>query len=103
MAAATKTAAPTRGRATTKTTAKSTAAKPTSAPAPTNAAVARGATSDEDLAKVGPIDLEFSHETKNYAVFTPPKGTGCVGSFYAPPGTTQVRVMLYGSAEALAE
>lgn len=101
MPTPTKTAAPTRGRAATKTTAKSTATKP--APAPTNAAVARGATADEDLAKVGPIDLVFSHETKNYVVFTPPQGTGCVGSFYAPLGTTQVRVVLYGSAEALAE
>lgn len=99
MMAATKTAAPTRGRA---ATAKSSATKPAAAttkPATPKAAPA----TDEDLAKVGPIPLDFSHETKNFAVFTPPKDSGCVGSFYAPVGTTEVRVMLYGPTEALAE
>lgn len=95
--AATKTAAPTR-RA---TTAKPSATKPAAAAKP--AAPKATPAADEDLAKVGPIPLDFSHETKNYAVFTPPKDSGCVGSFYAPPGTTGVRVMLYGPAEALAE
>lgn len=99
-----KTAAPVRGRT---TAAKASATKPATTAAKATPAKAAPAAkvdeSTEDLAKVGPIELEFKNETKNYAVFTPPKGTGCVGSFYAPLGTTQVRVMLYGPAEALTE
>lgn len=100
MATTAKTAAPTRGRT---ATAKASVTKPAAAPKAAPVKAAPATATEGDLAKVGPIELELSHETKNYAVFTPPKSSGCVGSFYAPPGTTEVRVMLYGPAEALAE
>lgn len=48
------------------------------------------------------MDLEYQGDTKSYAVFTPPSGSGCVGKFYAPLGTDQVRVALIGPADVVA-
>lgn len=45
------------------------------------------------------IELEYQGDTKSYAVFTPPAGSGCVGKFYAPLGTAQVRVAMKGASE----
>ena len=99
MATAAKTGTPRRQGATTRTTTAKAATKPAAtkaAPAKTEAPAA-----EAELAKVGPIELVFDRETKSFAVFKAPEGTGCTGSLYAPLGTTEVRVMLYGPASAL--
>jgi hypothetical protein len=46
------------------------------------------------------VALEPAGETKTYAKFSPPDGSGCVGTFYAPLGTTDVRVLLIAPAAA---
>jgi hypothetical protein len=43
--------------------------------------------------------LEYVGDTKAYAKFTPAKGSGCVGTFYAPLGTTEVKVLLVSDGE----
>lgn len=45
--------------------------------------------------------LEFTYfgDTKTYSRFNPPEDSGCVGSVYAPLGTTNVRVLLVQPAE----
>ena len=42
------------------------------------------------------VDLEYTGDTAKYAKFVPPVGSGCVGTFYAPPGTKTVRVKITG-------
>lgn len=42
------------------------------------------------------VDLEYTGDTAKYAKFVPPVGSGCVGTFYAPPGTKAVRVKITG-------
>lgn len=42
------------------------------------------------------VDLEYTGDTAKYAKFVPPTGSGCVGTFYAPPGTKAVRVKISG-------
>lgn len=49
----------------------------------------------EDSQKVG-FRLEPSGETKQYAKFSPPADSGCVGSIYAPKGTKVIKVLLEG-------
>jgi hypothetical protein len=71
------------------------AAKTTKAAAPKAAAVSTG----EDGRTRVPVVLEYVGDTKSYAVFTPPKSSGCVGKFYAPLGTEEVKVLLIGPAE----
>jgi hypothetical protein len=43
--------------------------------------------------------LDYAGDTKSYAVFTPPAGSGCVGKFYAPLGTEEVKLLLISAAE----
>lgn len=45
------------------------------------------------------LEMEYTGDTKSYAVFVPPAGTGCVGKFYAPLGTAEVKVALIGPAD----
>lgn len=56
-------------------------------------------TTEDGLSRVT-LELESAGETKSYATFTPPAGSGCVGKFYAPLGTTTVKVLLIGPADA---
>lgn len=42
------------------------------------------------------MELEQMDDTKSYSRWTPPKGSGCVGTFYAPLGTKAVRVKISG-------
>jgi hypothetical protein len=51
--------------------------------------------------KVGPFELSELDPSKNYARFdiskdTAGNDTGCVGTFYAPPGTVTVKIVYYG-------
>lgn len=41
-----------------------------------------------------PLSLRHVSDTKSYTVWKPEDGTGCVGTFYAPLGTKEVRVLL---------
>lgn len=75
------------------TPAKTTPAKAKAAPAK-----AQPSTGEDGRTRV-PIVLEAAGETKSYAVFVPPAGSGCVGKFYAPLGTEEVKVLLIGPAE----
>lgn len=59
--------------------------------APAKAAPA--ATGTDERTKT-PVILEPAGSTANYAVFVPPKSSGCVGKFYAPLGTAEVKVLL---------
>jgi hypothetical protein len=74
---------------------KATPAKAAKAATPKAAAVTTG----EDGRTRVPVVLEYVGDTKSYAVFTPPKSSGCVGKFYAPLGTEEVKVLLIGPAE----
>lgn len=71
---------------------KTTPAKAKAAPAKT------APVTDEGRIKT-PIALEHFENTKSYSVFVPPKGSGCVGKFYAPLGTEEVKVLLISPAE----
>lgn len=73
---------------------KAAPAKATKATAPKAAPASTGT---DDRVKT-PVILEFTGETKSYAVFVPPAGSGCVGKFYAPLGTEEVKVLLIGPA-----
>ena len=35
-------------------------------------------------------------DTKTYAKFQPPAGSGCVGTLYAPLGTKEIKVLMIG-------
>lgn len=89
---------PTRARASRAAAAKAAPAK--AAPKTAVAAAVEDATKvvDGNVERLV-IELEYQGDTKSYAVFTPPAGSGCVGKFYAPLGTAQVRVALKGSTE----
>ena len=76
------------------TPAKTTPAKAKAAAPAKAAAVSTG----EDGRVRVPIVLEYTGDTKSYAVFVPPAGSGCVGKFYAPLGTEEVKVLLIGPA-----
>lgn len=78
--------------AATKTTTK-VAAKPPAAPAAQKPAEDEGTTREL-------VEFEFVTETKSYNVFQPPTDSGCVGKFYAPHGTLEVKALLIMEAEA---
>jgi len=80
----------------TATPAKATPAKAKAAATPAKAAAST--TGDDGRVRV-PIVLGYAGDTKSYAVFVPPAGSGCVGKFYAPLGTEEVKVLLIGPAE----
>ena len=42
------------------------------------------------------ISLVHAGDTKQYSKWTPPEGTGCVGTLYAPLGATDVKVAIKG-------
>jgi len=44
------------------------------------------------------VVMEHVGDTKTYSKWQPPASSGCVGTYYAPLGTTSVRVLLEGSA-----
>lgn len=71
------------------------------APAKATKAAAKPAapTTGEDGRVRIPVLLERAEDTKSYSVFVPPKSSGCVGKFYAPLGTEEVKVLLIGPAE----
>lgn len=76
------------------------------APVATKAAAAAPATAaveeqDSDLQRVGPFELVAKDASKSYAKFdlavdADGNATGCVGTVYAPLGTTVVKVVYYG-------
>lgn len=54
------------------------------------------------------FELAYLGETRRYATFNQERDvndnqTGCVGKFYAPLGTTSVKVILTGPAEVMEE
>jgi hypothetical protein len=83
-----------RARKTTTTPAKAAPAKAATAPAK------EAPTEDDNTARYA-FTMEPAGETKSYAVFSPPKSTGCVGKLYAPLGTEEVKVLLIGPAEVV--
>lgn len=84
---------PARGRKT--EAAKGAKATPKAKPAEAAAEVESTETPAAEPTKVGLVlDHHPDGDTKSYARFVPPAGSGCVGTFYAPPGTTEVRVLL---------
>lgn len=77
------------------TTATKTAAKPAQKPAATTKttkAVEEAPATPESV-KVQ-VNLVYTGDTKKYAKFEPPADSGCVGTFYAPLGTDEVKVLL---------
>lgn len=74
-------------------TATKAAAKPPTAPAAQKPAEDEGTTREL-------VEFEFVTETKSYNVFQPPTDSGCVGKFYAPHGTLEVKALLIMEAEA---
>lgn len=88
---------PTRARkaASTKADKPAKAATPAKA-APAKAAPAANAVVGDDGRTRVPVQLEHFENTKSYSVFVPPKSSGCVGKFYAPLGTEEVKVLLIG-------
>ena len=84
-----------RSKATDEAPAAPVKATPAKKTAPAKAAVTTG---DENRVKV-PLVLEHDSDTKSYSVFVPPKSSGCVGKFYVPLGTEEVKVLLIGPAE----
>lgn len=92
--------------ATTRPTARKRATAPVDKPAPAQrkaSAAATGAAAPvvgEDGRARFTVALE-PHPvgpTKGYARFVPPASSGCVGTFYAPLGTEEVKVLLIGPA-----
>jgi len=75
-----------------------TKATPAKAAKATPAKAAATSTGEDGRTRV-PVVLEYVGDTKSYAVFTPPKSSGCVGKFYAPLGTEEVKVLLIGPSE----
>lgn len=43
------------------------------------------------------VALESAGETKSYSKWSAPEGSGCVGTFYAPLGATEVKVAIKGA------
>jgi len=80
-------------------TAKTTTPAKEKAPAKATPAKAPAVQVGEDGRARVPVQLEAAGETKSYAVFIPPKSSGCVGKFYAPLGTEEVKVLLIGPSE----
>ena len=90
--------------ATQTTPAKTTAPRKRAATTTAKATPAKAAPSTADTATdpvdVVVFDLVQLDDTKSYAVFTAPEGSGCVGKLYVPHGVTLVRVKLEGPASA---
>lgn len=49
------------------------------------------------------VELEFVTETKSYAKFAAPEGSGVVGSLYVPLGSERVVIMIVGPGDDGAE
>ena len=75
-------------------------APPAKKTAPAKAPVEPTAEATESATERYVIDCEWVRDTKTYAVFSPPKSSGCVGSFYTPLGTKAVKVAFVGPAAA---
>lgn len=88
---------PTRQRAARTATAKpaKTATKAAPAKAATPAPERAGAPSEDGRERYGFV-CEHPGDTKSYAKFTPPAGSGCVGTLYVPLGVEEVKVLLIG-------
>lgn len=88
MAEATATTRPARKRA---PAAKKAAPAKTAGKAP-----AAAAEPEEEGTQRFTFECEPLPDTKNYAVFVPPKSSGCVGKIYVPLGTQRVRIGFIG-------
>jgi len=75
------------------------AAKPATRKAAPAPAVPAGASVTEDGSVRIPLGFVHESDTKNYAKWVPPQGSGCVGALYVPLGTTDVRALLIGPSE----
>jgi hypothetical protein len=78
---------------------KATPAKATTPSAVTTAASESAAAEEPSAAVTGaPVKLVLEPHpgghTKSYTKFVAPDGSGCTGTFYAPLGVTEVRVLL---------
>lgn len=89
---------PSRSRKAAGTGATPAKAAPAKAAAKATPAKAATVSTGEDGRTRVPVVLEYSGDTKSYAVFVPPASSGCVGKFYAPLGTEEVKVLLIGPA-----
>ena len=56
-------------------------------------------TTEEETTEAYTFDLEPRDDTKTYSKWEPPKSSGCVGTIYAPKGTTRVRVRIAGTSK----
>lgn len=79
------TAAPVRKR----TTARKSAPRKATAPVVTK-------TVGDDNRERYQFEMVHAGDTKTYAKFAPPMGSGCVGTVYAPLGTRAVKVLMIG-------
>lgn len=77
---------------------KATPAKATTPSAVTTAASESAAAEEPSVATGSPVKLVLEPHpgghTKSYTKFVAPEGSGCTGTFYAPLGVTEVRVLL---------
>lgn len=76
-------------------TATKTAAKPAqkAATAPKTTKATEEAPAAPETVKIQ-VNLVYTGDTKKYAKFEPPADSGCVGTFYAPLGTEEVKCLL---------
>lgn len=81
-------------------TAESTAPTTTAKPARTKAAATVDQVVDESGRENYVFELTHQGDTKSYAKFAPPEGSGCVGTLYMPLGTREVRVRMIGGPAA---
>lgn len=108
--AATKTAAPRRGRATTtrKTTSTTTPKTETATkPAPVKEEAPADATQEKATPARTRFELTYDSETKSFSKFLPPKELSdqklVVGQLYFPPGTDRVVVTVLGPDDVISD
>jgi hypothetical protein len=82
---------PTRTRAA-RATKATTPAKAT--PAKAAKAAAKPATEEDTEVEAYYMDLVQLPDSTRYSKWSPPEGSGCVGTFYAPLGCTEVKVRI---------
>lgn len=70
----------------------------TKAPAKTAPSATPAPASDDASQTRTAFALIKGDDTKTYSKFAYPEGSGCVGTFYAPLGTLEVKVLLIGPA-----
>lgn len=75
------------------------AVKRTTAPATEEPTAQSEAVESTEPTKIR-FKLEAQDETKNYAPFSPPADSGCVGKLYVPKGTEAVHILLVGPGDS---